>query len=48
MGLTGFPRVQFPRDSEETEKLVKGKPKRKKVLATHLVFVLRSPYDRAN
>lgn len=48
--LTGFPRVQFPRERETTEKLVmvKEKPKRKKLLATCLFFTLYPLYGRAN
>lgn len=50
MGPTEFPRMQFPRDCETTEKLVmaRDEPKRKKIPATHLFFALYSPYGSAN
>lgn len=50
MGPIEFPRMQFPRDHEATEKLVvaKDEPKRKKTLATHLLFTLYPPYNGTN
>ena len=48
MGPTEFPRTQFPRDRETTEKLVmaKDKPKREKIAARRLFFTPYPPYDR--
>lgn len=50
MGLTEFPRMQFPCDHEMTEKLVmaKDEPKRKEISDTHLFCFLYPPRDRAN